>query len=186
MQSSISKYFTRPIAKSEHKPAEGATSGDCIDLCDDSQSEGDCKVGNTVVNIPTTNALATMLLVHNDTRHSNFSAAVTAAFEDRASHKSVTNSGNQELRTKVKYTPLEQQVVDVRKCLADCVLMVECGYRMRFFGSDATIAAKVLSIYAHKDHNFIVASVPTYRTVVHCKRLVAAGYKVGCTVCCNM
>lgn len=73
--------------------------------------------------------------------------------------------------------------------------MVECGYRLRFFGDDALIAAKVhsiyfflkfflelsmqvLSIYAHKDHSFMVASVPTYRVQVHLRRLIAAGHKV--------
>eukprot|EP01032_Pedospumella_encystans_P018498 gene18498-21058_t len=29
------------------------------------------------------------------------------------------------------------------------------------------------------DHNFMVASIPTFRTVVHCRRLVTAGYKVA-------
>ena len=53
---------------------------------------------------------------------------------------------------------------------------------MRFFGDDATTAARILSIHAHLDHNFIVASVPTFRTFVHCKRLVEAGFKV-CNFC---
>ncbi|KAJ4899490.1 DNA mismatch repair protein MSH3 [Raphanus sativus] len=57
--------------------------------------------------------------------------------------------------------------------------MVEVGYRYRFFGEDAEIAARVLGIYAHVDHSFMTASVPTFRLNVHVRRLVNAGYKVG-------
>lgn len=61
----------------------------------------------------------------------------------------------------------------------DVLLMVEVGYRFRFFGEDAEIAAKILGIYAHMDHNFVTASVPTFRLNFHVRRLVSAGYKVG-------
>lgn len=61
----------------------------------------------------------------------------------------------------------------------DVLLMVEVGYKYRFFAEDAEIAARVLGIYAHLDHNFMTASVPTFRLNVHVRRLVSAGYKVG-------
>ncbi|GMY07192.1 DNA mismatch repair protein MSH3 isoform X1, partial [Fagus crenata] len=80
---------------------------------------------------------------------------------------------------KTKYTPLEQQVVDLKNKYPDVLLMVEVGYKYRFFGEDAEIAARVLGIYAHRDHNFMTASVPTFRLNVHVRRLVSAGYKVG-------
>ncbi|KAK9103326.1 hypothetical protein Sjap_020580 [Stephania japonica] len=57
--------------------------------------------------------------------------------------------------------------------------MVEVGYKFRFFGEDAEAAARVLGIYAHMDHNFLTASVPTFRLSVHVRRLVNAGFKVG-------
>ncbi|XP_057952533.1 DNA mismatch repair protein MSH3 isoform X2 [Malania oleifera] len=79
----------------------------------------------------------------------------------------------------VKYTPLEQQVVDLKKRYPDVLLMIEVGYKYRFFGEDAEVAARVLGIYAHVDHNFLTASVPTFRLNVHVRRLVGAGYKVG-------
>lgn len=79
---------------------------------------------------------------------------------------------------KISYTPLEKQVMSLKERYPDSILMVECGYRMRFFGQDATDAARVLGINAHMDHNFMVGSVPTYRTIFHCKRLLAAGFKV--------
>ncbi|CAI0546901.1 unnamed protein product [Linum tenue] len=78
-----------------------------------------------------------------------------------------------------KYTPLEQQVVDLKNQYPDVLLMVEVGYKYRFFGEDAGIAARVLGIYAHIDHNFLTASIPTVRLNVHVRRLVKAGYKVG-------
>ncbi|XWS37826.1 hypothetical protein CRYUN_Cryun19dG0078600 [Craigia yunnanensis] len=63
-----------------------------------------------------------------------------------------------------KYTTLEQQVVGLKNKYPDVLLMVEVGYRFRFFGKDAKIAAKVLGIYAHMDRNFLTASVPTFRS----------------------
>lgn len=59
------------------------------------------------------------------------------------------------------------------------LLMIEVGYKYRFFGADAENAARVLGIYAYMDHNFLTASVPTFRLNVHVRRLVSAGYKVG-------
>lgn len=38
---------------------------------------------------------------------------------------------------------------------------------------------QVLRIYAYMDHNFHVASIPSFRLAVHLRRLVDAGYKVG-------
>ncbi|KAF3433002.1 hypothetical protein FNV43_RR24104 [Rhamnella rubrinervis] len=77
------------------------------------------------------------------------------------------------------YTPLELQVVDLKKKYPDVLLMVEVGYRYRFFGEDAQIAARVLSIFAHMDRSFLTASIPAFRLNVHVRRLVNAGYKVG-------
>ncbi|KAJ6259854.1 hypothetical protein Dda_5496 [Drechslerella dactyloides] len=91
-----------------------------------------------------------------------------------------------------KLTPLEQQVVDIKLQHMDTVLVVEVGYKFRFFGEDARIAASVLSIVcipgrmkftydaseAHLD-KFASASIPTHRLHVHVKRLITAGHKVG-------
>ncbi|KAL2270193.1 hypothetical protein VTJ83DRAFT_2377 [Remersonia thermophila] len=91
-----------------------------------------------------------------------------------------------------KLTPMEVQFLDIKRKHMDTVLVVEVGYKFRFFGEDARIAAKVLSIVcipgkfrydehpseAHLDR-FASASIPVHRLNVHVKRLVAAGYKVG-------
>ncbi|XP_031502856.1 DNA mismatch repair protein MSH3 [Nymphaea colorata] len=78
-----------------------------------------------------------------------------------------------------KYTPLEQQVAVLKAKYPDVLLMVEVGYRYRFFGEDAEVAARILGIFVHRDHNFLTASIPTFRLNVHVRRLVNSGYKVG-------
>ncbi|NXW63141.1 MSH3 protein, partial [Eurystomus gularis] len=90
-----------------------------------------------------------------------------------------TSDTNLNKRTKSIYTPLELQFIELKKRYKDAVLCVECGYKYRFFGEDAEIAAKELNIYCHQDHNFMTASIPTHRLFVHVRRLVAKGYKVG-------
>lgn len=56
---------------------------------------------------------------------------------------------------------------------------MQCGYKYRFFGEDAETASRVLHIFSHPDHNFLVASIPTHRLHIHVRRLVEAGHKVG-------
>lgn len=93
---------------------------------------------------------------------------------------------------KSKLTPLEKQVVDIKMQYPDTILVVEVGYKYRFFGEDARVASKELSIMcipgkmrfdehpseAHLD-KFASASIPVHRLHVHVKRLVSAGHKVG-------
>ncbi|XP_057427626.1 DNA mismatch repair protein MSH3 isoform X2 [Lotus japonicus] len=96
-----------------------------------------------------------------------------------SSHPSTSDPQPHSSFKSVKYTPLEQQVVELKAKHPDVLLMVEVGYKYRFFGEDAENAARVLGIYAHMDHNFLTASIPTFRLNVHVRRLVSAGYKVG-------
>ncbi|KAH0013327.1 DNA mismatch repair protein msh-3, partial [Aureobasidium melanogenum] len=91
-----------------------------------------------------------------------------------------------------KLTPMEKQIIDIKKKHMDTLLAVEVGYKYRFFGDDARVAAKELQIMcvpgkmrfdehpseAHLDR-FAGASFPTHRLHVHVKRLVSAGHKVG-------
>ncbi len=69
-----------------------------------------------------------------------------------------------------QYTPLEQQFLHIKAQYPDAILFVECGYRYKFFGEDAEIASKVLSIGCFPDHNFMTASIPTHRLHVHVRR----------------
>lgn len=45
-----------------------------------------------------------------------------------------------------KLTPMERQVIDIKRKNMDTVLVVEVGYKFRFFGEDARVAAKELGI----------------------------------------
>ncbi|XP_037385883.1 DNA mismatch repair protein Msh3 isoform X2 [Talpa occidentalis] len=90
-----------------------------------------------------------------------------------------TDSKPSNRRTKCIYTPLELQYIEMKQQQKDAILCVECGYKYRFFGEDAEIAARELNIYCHLDHNFMTASIPTHRLFVHVRRLVSKGYKVG-------
>jgi DNA mismatch repair protein MSH3 len=76
-----------------------------------------------------------------------------------------------------KFTPLEQQYLAIKKKHPDCLLVVEVGYKYRFFDDDALIASKELHIVAYKDKNMHGASIPTHRLNVHVKKLVQLGYK---------
>ncbi|CAM4538536.1 unnamed protein product [Leuciscus chuanchicus] len=99
--------------------------------------------------------------------------------KNTAIRKSSEEPGVPNRRTKSIYTPLEEQYMEIKKQHVDTVLCVECGYKYRFFGEDAEIAAKELNITCHLDHNFMTASIPTHRLFVHVRRLVSQGYKVG-------
>ena len=80
---------------------------------------------------------------------------------------------------KIKHTPLELQVIDLKAKHAGVLLVVEVGYKYRFFGDDARVASQELGIVAYQDHNFLTCSVPTHRVNVHVKKLVLLGHKVG-------
>ena len=91
-----------------------------------------------------------------------------------------------------KLTPMEKQFLDIKRKHMDTLMIMEVGYKYKFWGEDARIAAKELSIVcipgkfrfdehpseAHLDR-FASASIPTHRLHVHVKRLVGAGHKVG-------
>ena len=68
------------------------------------------------------------------------------------------------------YTPLEQQYITIKAQYPDAVLCVECGYKYRFFGEDAEIAAKTLNIVCFQDHNFKAAMIPVHRLYIHLRR----------------
>ena len=91
-----------------------------------------------------------------------------------------------------KLTPMEKQYLDIKRDHLDTILIVEVGYKFKFFGEDSRVAARELGIVcipgkfrydehpseAHLDR-FATASIPVHRLHVHVKRLVDAGHKVG-------
>lgn len=112
--------------------------------------------------------------------------------EPPSKSKSKGKSGAAAKKGGHKLTPMEKQIIDLKQKHPDTILVVEVGYKFRFFGEDARIAAKELHIvcvpgkFRFDEHpsevhldRFAGASFPTHRLHVHVKRLVAAGHKVG-------
>uniref|UniRef100_A0A5F8HCN3 DNA mismatch repair protein MSH3 n=1 Tax=Monodelphis domestica TaxID=13616 RepID=A0A5F8HCN3_MONDO len=106
-------------------------------------------------------------------------AHFTSSYKSHESVQSTSEAKPPNRRTKSIYTPLELQYLEMKEQHKDAILCIECGYKYRFFGEDAEIAARELNIYCHLDHNFMTASIPTHRLFVHVRRLVAKGHKVG-------
>ena len=91
-----------------------------------------------------------------------------------------------------KLTPMEEQYLAIKRDHLDTIIIMEVGYKFKFFGEDARVVAKELSIVcipgkfrydehvseAHLDR-FASASIPVHRLHVHVKRLIGAGHKVG-------
>ncbi|CAG5175835.1 uncharacterized protein ALTATR162_LOCUS8214 [Alternaria atra] len=91
-----------------------------------------------------------------------------------------------------KLTPMEIQYLDIKRKHLDTIIVMEVGYKYKFFGEDARTASKALGIVcipgkfrydehpseAHLDR-FASASFPTHRLQVHVKRLIQANHKVG-------
>lgn len=112
--------------------------------------------------------------------------------EEVATSGAKTKKGTAAKRNSSKLTPMEKQVLEIKRSHSDTLLVVEVGYKFRFFGEDARTAAKELSIvcipgkYRYDEHpseahldRFASASIPVHRLHVHVKRLVGAGHKVG-------
>ncbi|ORY86350.1 muts domain V-domain-containing protein, partial [Protomyces lactucae-debilis] len=78
-----------------------------------------------------------------------------------------------------KLTPLEEQVSQIQAANPDTMLLVEVGYKFRFFGPDAQQGAEILGIACFMDHAHLTASFPVPRLDIHVHRLVKAGKKVG-------
>ncbi|WBW72667.1 MutS protein-like protein 3 [Schizosaccharomyces osmophilus] len=97
----------------------------------------------------------------------------------KTTKKRSRNRSSLEPKEKDVYTPLERQYIELRKKYKDCILAIEVGYKYRFFGEDAKVVSKALGIGCYYEHNFLNASVPSYRIDFHLERLINAGLKVA-------
>ena len=82
-------------------------------------------------------------------------------------------------KNNLKLTPLEQQVVELKKENPELLLIIECGYKYRIFGEDAETAGQILNMTVYPDRNFASFSFPVHRLLIHVKKLVENGCKVG-------
>lgn len=77
------------------------------------------------------------------------------------------------------YTPLEKQILELKAAHPGVLLIIEVGYKLKFYGEDARIASKELNVMCFPDRNFLTAMIPVHRLHIHVKRLIQAGHKVG-------
>lgn len=70
-------------------------------------------------------------------------------------------------------------MVEFKNKYLDVFLMVEVGYKYRFFGKDVEIVVRVLWIYVYMDYSFLIVSIFIFRLNVYVRRFVSEGYKVG-------
>ena len=77
------------------------------------------------------------------------------------------------------YTPLEKQILELKAAHPGVLLIIEVGYKLKFYGEDARIASKELNIMCFPERNLLTAMIPVHRLHIHVKRLIQAGHKVG-------
>lgn len=80
----------------------------------------------------------------------------------------------------VTLTPLERQVVALKESLPRHVmLLVACGYRVKFYGRDSRVVSRRSGIMCIPGHPFEYSSVPYTKVDLYIRRLVAMGYHVA-------
>ncbi|KAG5482944.1 hypothetical protein LSCM1_06983 [Leishmania martiniquensis] len=80
----------------------------------------------------------------------------------------------------VSLTPLEEQVVALKESIPPhVILMVACGYRVKFYGSDSRTVSRRVGILCIPGQPFEYSSFPYTRVDLYVHRLVAMGYHVG-------
>ncbi|CBH14203.1 mismatch repair protein [Trypanosoma brucei gambiense DAL972] len=86
----------------------------------------------------------------------------------------------EELSVATKLTPLERQVVCLKESLPpDVILMVACGYRVKFYGRDSRVVSRRFGIMCIQATPFEYSSVPYTGVNIYVRRLVAMGYRVA-------
>ena len=107
-------------------------------------------------------------------RQARFGAALRQLEEQRRADRDVLTPSKAGA-----LTPLEKQVVELKRQHPDCLLAIEVGYKYMFYAEDAQAASEALSIVAYRKQHLLCAGVPTQRLHIHLRRLVEAGHKVG-------
>ena len=86
--------------------------------------------------------------INEETAEGEEDAQDEDAEDEEAAAKPATKSKKSSTLKKggKKLTPMEQQIMDLKRKHMDTLLVVEVGYKFRFFGEDARVAAKELGI----------------------------------------
>ncbi|KAG5647140.1 hypothetical protein DXG03_001095 [Asterophora parasitica] len=119
------------------------------------------------------NAFKELSLMFSNSKKAKGKAKAAPAKQPKNKQPAVIGPGGK------PYTPLELQVLQLKRENPGTLLMIAVGYKYRFFGDDAKAAATELGMVAFNDRNFLVASIPLHRRNVHLKNLLSKGYRVG-------
>ncbi|GIY78874.1 DNA mismatch repair protein Msh3 [Caerostris darwini] len=109
----------------------------------------------------------------------NVSLEFYQKLKENGTNDDCNNKKNNSSDKNIKYTALEKQYLEFRSKYPDAILLMECGYKYRFFGKDAEIVSKICNIACFKNHNFMSSIIPTHRLSFYVHQLVSKGYKVG-------
>ena len=126
-QSSISAYFTKPSA--EKRPR-----------LDQEQKENEKKVKQidkpTEINQAPHRSTPDLAQLHSQFRQKLGDLAKAKSLKRQQAERFMNH---QEALPKQKLTPLETQVIELKAKYPDCLLLIEVGYKYRFFGEDAKV-----------------------------------------------
>ncbi|TKY89492.1 hypothetical protein EX895_002023 [Sporisorium graminicola] len=103
----------------------------------------------------------------------------TSSRRESASSKSRGKAKANDTDSGPTYTPLEKQILELKAAHPGVLLIIEVGYKLKFYGEDARIASKELNIMCFPERNLLTAMIPVHRLHIHVKRLIKAGHKVG-------
>lgn len=158
-QASISSFFTKKPAEKKAKNKEHESS-------DTASQAMDIDTAPKV----TTQKLSSDELKKLQERFANKFGARDEQLLQKRQHVESLMTDPHTAIPRQKYTPLESQVVDLKARYPGCLLLIEVGYKFRFFGEDAKIASRVLHVANFIDRNFYVASVPVHRLNYHVQK----------------
>ncbi|CCF50824.1 hypothetical protein NDA10_001462 [Ustilago hordei] len=112
-------------------------------------------------------------------RFGKFASTTTTSSSWRGSKLKGKGKATADTDAVLTYTPLEKQILELKSLHPGVLLIIEVGYKLKFYGEDARIASKELNIMCFPERNLLTAMIPVHRLHIHVKKLISAGHKVG-------
>ncbi|SPO27823.1 related to DNA mismatch repair protein [Ustilago trichophora] len=151
-----------PFSPSERRTSALIGEQEAIVINDDDHDEAASGEGTSTVN-----------------RFTQFASSSTSTTASARGSKAKGKSKASETDSDRTYTPLEKQILELKAAHPGVLLIIEVGYKLKFYGEDARIASKELNIMCFPERNLLTAMIPVHRLHIHVKRLIQAGHKVG-------
>lgn len=131
--------------------SDGIITADCFKLEEDLRRRKEFQAGIEAASQDSAEVAQGVDATHgqgndDDSRYESKDQGTNGSGASNRTRKASTSRGKDKGKSGaggVKLTPMEQQVSDLKQQHPGVLLLVECGYRYRFFGEDALAAAKV-------------------------------------------